>query len=113
MWACLSLRTSLTSRERGLKYDQLVRWARAYLVAPFTGAWIEIKSWWMKLPLSGSLPSRERGLKLEKARRSRGRAGVAPFTGAWIEIPGWRAPSLLPRVAPFTGAWIEIIYGEP
>ena len=56
-------------------------------VAPFTGAWIEIKM-----------------------------AGVddldplvAPFTGAWIEISSKMIPlSKNPNVAPFTGAWIEI-----
>ena len=56
-------------------------------VAPFTGAWIEIR---IKILL---MYSRK----------------VAPFTGAWIEI------QTIPQetgdgdtVAPFTGAWIEI-----
>ena len=55
-------------------------------VAPFTGAWIEIA---LMMGISGawmSLPSRERGLK----------------SGDHIMI------GLVPRVAPFTGAWIEI-----
>ena len=56
--------TSLPSRERGLKLP-----ARYYniiyiIVAPFTGAWIEMVR-----------PTRTRRLY-----------GVAPFTGAWIEI---------------------------
>ena len=57
------------------------------MVAPFTGAWIEM-----------IITNAASGLK-----------SVAPFTGAWIEIsPCWRAAGL-PRVAPFTGAWIEIL----
>ena len=55
-------------------------------VAPFTGAWIEIKSAFQCSQL----------------------LGVAPFTGAWIEME-LRQPVLAhARVAPFTGAWIEI-----
>ena len=55
-------------------------------VAPFTGAWIEIK----RRPLFGSS------------------ANVAPFTGAWIEIPRLDGRWARGTVAPFTGAWIEI-----
>ena len=56
------------------------------LVAPFTGAWIEIISW--------AFP--------------RQTSSVAPFTGAWIEIIMMKAPGGTAIVAPFTGAWIEI-----
>ena len=57
------------------------------IVAPFTGAWIEIRI-------------------LLSARFSDGE--VAPFTGAWIEIlPFMPRPETI-QVAPFTGAWIEI-----
>ena len=55
-------------------------------VAPFTGAWIEIRIWFCRT----------------------GRIRVAPFTGAWIEISSLTPMSLLMLVAPFTGAWIEI-----
>ena len=55
-------------------------------VAPFTGAWIEIR---LLLTCSGS-------------------AAVAPFTGAWIEIGRPGHAQIAPEVAPFTGAWIEI-----
>ena len=106
----IPLPPSHPSRVRGLKYDKdLLRVLHAG-VAPFTGAWIEIK--------------RHRSLKSPAGR-------VAPFTGAWIEIPGWRParaaapashPSRVrglksvrhtslrshPEVAPFTGAWIEM-----
>ena len=57
-----------------------------FVVAPFTGAWIEICS----LPLFSTCLS------------------VAPFTGAWIEIGGMIFPKAGYHVAPFTGAWIEI-----
>ena len=62
----------------------------AVLVAPFAGAWIEIRKNAAMLVLSL----------------------VAPFAGAWIEMPC----ALLPcqatlRVAPFAGAWIEILRG--
>ena len=85
------------------------------MVAPFTGAWIEI------------VVVKETGIVDE---------GVAPFTGAWIEIESqyfnllfwkWSHPSrvrglkyrlvsesgLFLPVAPFTGAWIEMQSGSP
>ena len=55
---------SLPSRERGLKYDITEDNHTSRLVAPFTGAWIEIRS------NTSCLQS----------------CHVAPFTGAWIEI---------------------------
>ena len=59
-------------------------------VAPFTGAWIEIKI----------------------DEKSPCLMTVAPFTGAWIEIgtANVRDPNI--AVAPFTGAWIEIRAGK-
>ena len=78
-------------------------------VAPFTGAWIEIR----KSSKSGrhnvrSLPSRERGLKFGICVLYRYSQPVAPFTGAWIEISLMVWASSTQQVAPFTGAWIEI-----
>ena len=63
------------------------------IVAPFTGAWIEI-------------------LKADTIATFR---IVAPFTGAWIEIQVLSASMTANRVAPFTGAWIEIsaVYRPP
>ena len=52
------------SRVRGLKYIIVQRLLRFVIVAPFTGAWIEM---------------------LQKTRYGLVQ-GVAPFTGAWIEI---------------------------
>ena len=49
---------------RGLKYGQSIRGTAQPVVAPFTGAWIEI----------GAVD----GLTSDTL--------VAPFTGAWIEI---------------------------
>ena len=56
---------SLPSRGRGLKYIEAYNVAHELLVAPFTGAWIEINS----VRVDRCLPFT-----------------VAPFTGAWIEI---------------------------
>ena len=55
---------SLPSRERGLKFWIPIGREVGGVVAPFTGAWIEIDTW--RAYASGT--------------------GVAPFTGAWIEI---------------------------
>ena len=75
------------SRVRGLKCMKSARNSIAACVAPFTGAWIEIKM----IPKNIVL-----------------RFDVAPFTGAWIEIVVHRQMGGPKRVAPFTGAWIEI-----
>ena len=56
--------TSLPSRERGLKSKANEPLGDCRRVAPFTGAWIEIRN-----------PSEVQG-----------NPPVAPFTGAWIEI---------------------------
>ena len=62
------------------------------MVAPYTGAWIEIRSVW-----HASIVDR-----------------VAPYTGAWIEIRLLCALSGYLKVAPYTGAWIEIRFcGTP
>ena len=65
--AIWSSRKSLPSRERGLKYIMLLSGAGEAVVAPFTGAWIEIvwADYVRKLEIT-SLPSRERGLKLSQ-----------------------------------------------
>ena len=59
----MAKRTSLPSRERGLKCKRTFELDMVYKVAPFTGAWIEMRSPWTLVPLIWSLPSRERGLK--------------------------------------------------
>ena len=57
------------------------------LVAPFTGAWIEIGVWGTIVDvITGSHPSRVRGLKCRGCCRFLSLRFVAPFTGAWIEI---------------------------
>ena len=62
------------------------------VVAPFTGAWIEIVD--------------EPCLYLRRL--------VAPFTGAWIKIQKAIIEAIFaPHVAPFTGAWIEILWEIP
>ena len=102
-------RSSLPSRERGLKSSVLNVVSHAVNVAPFAGAWIEISEdchfpvfdfvapfagAWIEIfsmpdftvTLAPSLPSRERGLKYGSACASNCGCGVAPFAGAWIEI---------------------------
>ena len=71
---------------RGLKFANVYQCRVIMLVAPFTGAWIEIS----------------------KKTSFQGAASVAPFTGAWIEIFEMAALDAMHSVAPFTGAWIEM-----
>ena len=77
---------SLPSWERGLKYHPRMWQTDQRQVAPFVGAWIEMR--WS-------------GFSEKKIE-------VAPFVGAWIEILLIRASSEGKAVAPFVGAWIEI-----
>ena len=82
----------------------------ALLVAPFVGAWIEIGNTGTNLKYKLSLPSWERGLKFHVIDTGILTGKVAPFVGAWIEIA--RSGRLYPLsvVAPFVGAWIEIAF---
>ena len=77
---------SLRSSERGLKYVRIVYIKRACNVAPFVGAWIEIRETYTTIPT----------------------VDVAPFVGAWIEIDKYTFHVALIAVAPFVGAWIEM-----
>ena len=77
-------------------------------VAPFAGAWIEIRKSGSTSFLTPSLPSRERGLKFEVPQLVVGRDLIAPFAGAWIEITLLLNSCCSFPVAPFAGAWIEI-----
>ena len=63
------------------------------MVAPFTGAWIEIANMFsMPISIAMSHPSRVRGLKLaEHITTDTSGDAVAPFTGAWIEIASNRS----------------------
>ena len=56
------------------------------IVAPYTGAWIEIQYEALKYVAEN----------------------VAPYTGAWIEIFGLLVLCQQVGVAPYTGAWIEM-----
>ena len=59
----------------------------SFLVAPYTGAWIEMPLNCLKTVLNL----------------------VAPYTGAWIEIKINSLEQCRKSVAPYTGAWIEIV----
>ena len=69
-----------------MKFNNIVIYNCNPAVAPYTGAWIEIK-----------ILLFFRYLKI-----------VAPYTGAWIEIKVRLAAFCWYIVAPYTGAWIEI-----
>ena len=60
------------------------------MVAPYTGAWIEIA----------------------EAEAFCYRYLVAPYTGAWIEIYFFQTLHGGGLVAPYTGAWIEIRWAQ-
>ena len=79
--------TSHPSRVRGLKSFYKHHRGLQKMVAPFTGAWIEIiQRLICSSPPSASHPSRVRGLKSVLAELEVVIPDVAPFTGAWIEI---------------------------
>ena len=83
-------------------------------VAPYTGAWIEIGNLvlWALVHIR-SPPIRGRGLKYSILSPFVGRLLVAPYTGAWIEIETAVQPEETAQaVAPYTGAWIEIEFPE-
>ena len=78
------------------------------MVAPYTGAWIEIRLL-VECPNDAlSLPTRERGLKFNFYIYYTSMSAVAPYTGAWIEIKTLKKDFSGLAVAPYTGAWIEI-----
>ena len=61
------------------------------VVAPYAGAWIEIKKLLFILLTST----------------------VAPYAGAWIEMIDDKVPYGHGEVAPYAGAWIEIFCAAP
>ena len=105
------------------------------MVAPFTGAWIEIVQYPLSYGEDRVAPFTGAWIEIWSCRHIEGHWGVAPFTGAWIEIgcasePGQAGGSLPLRerglkcesrgtlresgqVAPFTGAWIEMLKDWP
>ena len=91
-----------------MKFNILIVWKRSSIVAPFAGAWIEIKVKGHDGNSLKSLPSRERGLKFQKSYIPVHMTIVAPFAGAWIEILKPTYGKYMITVAPFAGAWIEI-----
>ena len=78
------------------------------MVAPYTGAWIEIGNtaaisrYSLSRTLHGCVDWN--WLKSLKYPLS----AVAPYTGAWIEITIKYRKKRFKNVAPYTGAWIEI-----
>ena len=104
------------------------------MVAPFTGAWIEIsitcvacvESWSLpsrerglkyylcivKKYVAWSLPSRERGLKCYHNIRTRRTNMSLPSRERGLKSDAAAIPGSTVTVAPFTGAWIEILVQE-
>ena len=64
MWLA-TIWTSLPSRERGLKFLCPETLYKSDFVAPLAGAWVEILKSFREAVSAWSLPSRERGLKSE------------------------------------------------
>ena len=119
-------------RVRGLTCRTVDSADSIVVVAPFTGAWIEIRCRRTHRPtLSASHPSRVRGLKYADRGRSGGRGWSHPLRVRGLKCPrrfscgrfsrpshpsrvrGLKYPYYPARwvqceVAPFTGAWIEI-----
>ena len=128
-WA--NLKASHPSRVRGLKCRwNGTRW-HLFVVAPFTGAWIEINDDKYKEILFISHPSRVRGLKFEHMIHAQQTAPSHPSRVRGLKYSPLSASCWLPEshpsrvrglkslpaicrsrpvfVAPFTGAWIEIL----
>ena len=78
-------RSSLPTRERGLKDDIFIQHIIPPIVAPYAGAWIESHLLGPLLHELVSLPTRERGLKAYFGNRACLASQVAPYAGAWIE----------------------------
>ena len=83
----LSFFTSLPLWERGLKSFEKLQLYAYVLVAPFVGAWIEMRQLWQAVfTHKRSLPLWERGLKYCYPAFTSIILPVAPVVGAWIEI---------------------------
>ena len=100
------------------------------MVAPFAGAWIEMKKWLHGKLMLQSLPSRERGLKSPIENDNSGKLSSLPSRERGLKFTHRLLPLLLNQslpsrerglklinvlqfdyvfaVAPFAGAWIEI-----
>ncbi len=102
-------RESLPSRERGLKFQILIAVLSLHLVAPFTGAWIEMLKYLNTAKSHWSLPSRERGLKSPPRWASSGMRPWLPSRERGLKFESLNNLALGVNVAPFTGAWIEIV----
>ena len=106
--ATFILRMSLPSRERGLKCALRPRGIRGNRVAPFAGAWIEIGGCAERRCTAAVAPFAGAWIEILADRTQAPARPVAPFAGAWIEITRRCGNSMPSRVAPFAGAWIEI-----
>ena len=126
---------SLPSWERGLKFCDKRVLRICITVAPFVGAWIEMKRLpvqgtvlnvapfvgaWIEIHISptacrnpSSLPSWERGLKSARKRCRRYPSMSLPSWERGLKYSFLLSPPMLVVVAPFVGAWIEISPRNP
>ena len=82
------------------------------MVAPFAGAWIEMKKWLHGKLMLQSLPSRERGLKSPIENDNSGKLSSLPSRERGLKFLKLEISFLRNSVAPFAGAWIEIDESE-
>ena len=100
---------SLPSRERGLKYTQFFRFINSFAVAPLAGAWIEMRTIFVRCALCIVAPLAGAWIEMSLMSYCCTVGGVAPLAGAWIEIKKNQSPDYSAFVAPLAGAWIEMI----
>ena len=78
-------------------------------VAPYAGAWIEIRLFVHNIPLhSLSLPTRERGLKYSTRSKQSICSKSLPTRERGLKWLNNLLHELGVQVAPYAGAWIEI-----
>ena len=116
---------------RGLKLKRNLVETNRQIVAPYTGAWIEIilkhcvilgtgrtlhgcvdwnRYFWCRSNFNNVAPYTGAWIEIFRLSGYTEPVRVAPYTGAWIEIGWFRQRVNIWQVAPYTGAWIEIRY---
>ena len=96
-------------RVRGLKSLIFIMKERKKIVAPSTGAWIEIRiSPKVLIPLLLSHPLRVRGLKFKSPCKIVSYGWSHPLRVRGLKYGNTGCTGRILRVAPSTGAWIEI-----
>ena len=100
---------SLPTRERGLKSGNVCTYGSDGNVAPYAGAWIEIRQSEIRQETSRVAPYAGAWIEISVPTAGRCTWTVAPYAGAWIEIGIFFSCAGSSGVAPYAGAWIEIV----